>query len=237
MRRVLFLWLTLASLTINAATDYFFRTVDATNGLADNFVRDIAHDSRGYMWFSTINGLSRYDGYRTVNYMPNSFGGKSNDVSMIRETADKTLWMVCSRQLFTYDRTNDKWLKDGEQRLKSLGIEGAVNIFYVDDEHDLWVSTETALYHYDYSAQLLQRTANPKGGTVRHIVAKGGQTVVVGSDYSIYMVKPKMSGLEKIAQATGNQLQPRQPGVHGQQEEPVDIQLVHTGRHHTDFLA
>ena len=201
MRRVLFLWLTLASLNISAATDYFFRTVDATNGLADNFVRDIAHDSRGYMWFSTINGLSRYDGYRTVNYMPNSFGAKSNDVSMIRETADKTLWMVCNSQLFTYDRTNDKWLKDGEQRLKSLGIEGAVNLFYVDDAHDLWVSTETALYHYDYSAQLLQRTANPKGGTVRHIVAKGGQTVVVGSDYSIYMVKPKMSGLEKIAQA------------------------------------
>ena len=120
MRRVLFLWLTLASLNISAATDYFFRTVDATNGLADNFVRDIVHDSRGYMWFSTINGLSRYDGYRTVNYMPNSFGAKSNDVSMIRETADKTLWMVISGQLFTYDRTNDKWLKDGEQRLKSL---------------------------------------------------------------------------------------------------------------------
>ena len=203
MRRILFLWLTLASLTVNAATDYFFRTVDATNGLADNFVRDIAHDSRGYMWFSTINGLSRYDGYRTVNYMPTSFGAKSNDVSRIRETADATLWMVCNSQLFTYDRTNDKWLKDGEQRLKSLGIEGTINLFYVDDEHNLWVSTETALYHYDYTAQQLKRTANPKGGTVRHIVAKGGQTVVVGSDYSIYLVKPKLNGLEKMAQATG----------------------------------
>lgn len=53
-----------------SATDIFFQTIDAKDGLADNFVRDITRDTYGYIWLSTINGISRYDGYRLTNYMP-----------------------------------------------------------------------------------------------------------------------------------------------------------------------
>ena len=148
--RTLTFWmaLTLLSLTCNAS-DYYFRTVDARDGLADNFVRDIVSDSYGYIWFSTINGLSRYDGYRFSNYMPHLFGGRSNDISFIRETADTTLWMMCEGELFSYQRDEDQWKKDGAERLKKLGVEGKMRTFYVDDRHHLWAATEMGLYHYD----------------------------------------------------------------------------------------
>ena len=85
MRRNFILWMMLALTATAHANNYVFRNVDATNGLADNFVRDIVRDSRGYLWFSTINGLSRYDGYRTVNYVPRLAGATENDVVMVRE--------------------------------------------------------------------------------------------------------------------------------------------------------
>lgn len=81
----------LASFRPCSATDIFFQTIDTKDGLADNFVRDITRDTYGYIWIATINGLSRYDGYRLTNYMPILFGGSANDVSMVRETADTTL--------------------------------------------------------------------------------------------------------------------------------------------------
>ena len=184
-----------------AATDFFFRTIDAKDGLADNLVRDISRDTYGYVWFSTINGLSRYDGYRLINYMPLQFGGNANDVTAVRETADSTLWMVSVNNLFTYDRVKDTWQKDGITRLTKLGIEGVMTFFYVDDRRNLWVATETGLYHYDYLQHKLQHFSNYSRSAIGHIVSKNGTTLVVTTDYKIYEVALKENRLILIAQA------------------------------------
>ena len=44
------------------------RNLSAQDGLSSNQVYDILQDKRGYMWFATSNGLSRYDGYAFLNY-------------------------------------------------------------------------------------------------------------------------------------------------------------------------
>ena len=41
------------------------------DGLGNNTVRHILQDSKGYLWFSTLGGITRYDGYRFVNYSRN----------------------------------------------------------------------------------------------------------------------------------------------------------------------
>jgi ligand-binding sensor domain-containing protein len=43
---------------------------DASNGLAHDRVRCVLADSRGFLWFCTADGLSRFDGSRFVNYGP-----------------------------------------------------------------------------------------------------------------------------------------------------------------------
>ena len=92
------IWVVLASFLTCPASNYFFRTVNVKDGLADNFVRDVVRDSHGYIWLSTLNGVSRYDGYRFCNYAPLDFGGNTNDVIFVRETADSTIWTVSSQK-------------------------------------------------------------------------------------------------------------------------------------------
>ena len=41
-----------------------FRTFDVKSGISDNYVLSILRDQYGFMWFGTINGLNRYDGYQ-----------------------------------------------------------------------------------------------------------------------------------------------------------------------------
>ena len=168
---------------------WLFRTVDVRDGLADNFVRDITTDSEGYVWLATINGLSRYDGYRFVNFQPLQWGGRSGDITTVRETADGTLWTVCSEEIFTYRREDQSWHKDGWERLRQLGIEGnGVSRLYVDDEGDLWTVTERGLYHYSYRDGRLSRTDCRGLEAIQHIVARNGTTLVVTADYHIYKV-------------------------------------------------
>ena len=45
---------------------YVHYTTD--NGLPSSEVYDILQDSKGYMWFATDNGVSRFDGYKFHNY-------------------------------------------------------------------------------------------------------------------------------------------------------------------------
>ncbi len=163
-----------------------FHTVDVKDGLADNFVRDIMVDSEGFVWFSTINGVSRYDGYRFRNYMPQQWGGRSGDVMMVRETSDGTLWMLCSGELFTYHRDTRSWRKDGMERLGRLGIEGSrVSKFYVDEGGDLWVCTDRGLWTY---GSRLRHIDGSGLSPVLHIVSKNGTTLIVTADYNIYKV-------------------------------------------------
>ena len=43
-------------------------TYDTSDGLAHDRIRCIVPDSRGFLWFCTVDGLSRFDGSRFVNY-------------------------------------------------------------------------------------------------------------------------------------------------------------------------
>ena len=194
------IWVVFSPLLTSSAFGFYFRTVDVKDGLADNFVRDIVRDSYGYIWFSTINGFSRYDGYRFSNYTPLQYGGRSNDVSMVRETVDKTLWMICQGELYTYVRAKDTWQKDGTAQLTALGIKGGMKVFYVDEKHNLWVATDGGLFHYDYAQRKLYPIAGYSKSPVLHIVSKNGKVIVVTADYRIFEVSESKNRLIPITQ-------------------------------------
>ena len=44
------------------------RHVTTADGLSGNTINELIQDDEGYIWMATNNGLSRYDGYRSVNY-------------------------------------------------------------------------------------------------------------------------------------------------------------------------
>src|SRR5205085_5899109 len=44
------------------------KTYTTADGLAHNVINRIVRDSRGFLWFCTEEGLSRFDGYSFINY-------------------------------------------------------------------------------------------------------------------------------------------------------------------------
>ena len=57
--------------------DYNFKHLTVQNGLAQNIVYHFLQDSRGYIWIGTHNGLSLFDGIRTINFLQNEDDKKS----------------------------------------------------------------------------------------------------------------------------------------------------------------
>ena len=67
----------------------------AAQGLANDSVTTIRTDSRGYLWFGTLDGLSRYDGAHFVNYLTND-GLPDRMIWSIAEDRQGGLWIGTS---------------------------------------------------------------------------------------------------------------------------------------------
>src|SRR5690606_6675403 len=50
-----------------------FENMLVGDGLSQSTVSDVFQDSKGFMWFSTQNGLDVFDGYETRSYQPGAF--------------------------------------------------------------------------------------------------------------------------------------------------------------------
>jgi hypothetical protein len=87
------------------AQDYSFRQYNALDGLPQSETGFIFQDSRGYIWITTRNGLSRYDGIDFVNYYRKD-GLPSNSIKTIIETPDSIIYVVSSEGLSEYTGRN-----------------------------------------------------------------------------------------------------------------------------------
>src|SRR5258708_33932659 len=96
-------------------TAYQFSHLDITNGLSINQVSCVFKDSNGFMWFGTISGLNRYDGYKFKVFKhsandPNSLN--DNIVKGIFEGPDKKLWIKTHYSLSVYNSVTEKFSND-----------------------------------------------------------------------------------------------------------------------------
>ena len=76
-----------------AAAHYRFDTLNTSSGLPQNTIRAIHQTRDGYLWFTTFDGLVRYNGARfEVFNKANSKGINSNRFLSLYEDTDGALW-------------------------------------------------------------------------------------------------------------------------------------------------
>ena len=77
-----------------------FQTFDVKSGISDNYVIAMLRDQYGFMWFATLNGLNRYDGYQCKQYWVTDSDTYSNCFNNISEDASGTIWVRTPDQYF-----------------------------------------------------------------------------------------------------------------------------------------
>lgn len=149
------------------------------DGLANRTVYAICQDSRGFMWFGTENGLSRYDGYTFKNYFhdPDDSTSLSNNfVWSILEDHTETLWIGTVEGLNRYDRVRDCFV-----HFKHVpGNPASLSHSYVrplleDQTGTLWVGTINGLNRFDRDTETFTaynlNPANPTAMDTSYMLA------------------------------------------------------------------
>jgi len=155
MRPIFFVFLNLLCISLHTATaqprQLVFENYNLENGLQNNIVQQSFQDSKGFMWFATGHGISRFDGYRFTSFRnepsdPKSISGLLARV--IYEDRKKNLWIGTeSGGLNRFDRSTETF----EHILSTdsvAGIGTSVKTIVEDRKGRLWLGTNIGLKSY-----------------------------------------------------------------------------------------
>ncbi len=135
-------------------------------GLSHNFVEDIFRDSKGFIWIATSGSLARYDGYRFVNFTPNSPARylKSTFVRKLAEDSRGRLWVASDGGIDIIDTDNlsPVELPDPTGKFRKICRQPSGYIS-VSAEGDIWIRTyeEIICLHFDEEGNLADIVSIP----------------------------------------------------------------------------
>ncbi len=137
------------------------RSFTTADGLAHDRVRRIVRDSRGFLWFCTAGGLSRFDGRRFVSYSAHD-GLPASTLNDLLENPDETYWLATNGAgLVRYDPASASRRRSGHgggARFTQFAIGGEpavnrANHLFRDPEGRLWIGTDAGLFVLEQEAR------------------------------------------------------------------------------------
>src|SRR5262249_23336586 len=134
------------------------RHYDVSDGLAHSHVTAIHQDAKGYLWFATWEGLSRFDGYRFTNYGPRD-GLGDPIINAIAEDQQGRLWVATNgggvaRLIDDPQASSSAQAEPGHGvrrkfvsfRTGASAPSNHVNSLLFDSRNNLWCAADRGLY-------------------------------------------------------------------------------------------
>jgi signal transduction histidine kinase/ligand-binding sensor domain-containing protein/CheY-like chemotaxis protein len=138
-----------------------FSSLTIDDGLSQSDVKCIIKDHLGFMWFSTDDGLNRYDGYNFTVYRHNQKDLHSlpaNNITNILEDKEGYIWVGSGNGLSEYNRNSNSFTtlisnRNDESTLSSPDV----NTIFQDSKGNLWVGTYSGLNLLDAKTKKFKR--------------------------------------------------------------------------------
>lgn len=152
-----------------------FKSFGIDNPMSYKFVRTIAQDKNGFMWFGSSEGLARFDGHKFLSFhhdnsMPNSLS--SDVVSRIIIDKKERLWVATfGGGLNLYRESTQDFSQFSTKRNGALLTNDTINALFEDSEGKIWVGTENGL---NIISENKSDEKSKSNWTIKHIRQRAG---------------------------------------------------------------
>ncbi len=140
----IFIWMVIT--VSGRATRLPVRVYSTADGLPSNQTNCVKRDSRGFLWFCTAEGLSRFDGYTFTNYGVDQ-GLPDQAVTDFLETRTGQYWVATVRGLARFDpKPGPKAPMFTVYRAEATAVAQEVNALLEDHQGAIWVGTNAGVF-------------------------------------------------------------------------------------------
>jgi PAS domain S-box-containing protein len=142
-----FLLVSLASLAAPCSAERLpVKVFTSADSLGSSYISTLMRDSRGFLWFCTRDGLTRFDGSRFVTYQ---IGGKNAPpgIEQILETSKGIYWIITTGGLYRFDPNAPvvEQTKSNQPMLNAEFMGNQRGLLFEDRRGNLWFGSD-ALY-------------------------------------------------------------------------------------------
>ena len=128
-----------------------YQTYTEADGLVSNAVVDILQDNKGYIWFATHNGLSRFDGKTFTNYSEED-GLYQNRIINLYKDRKGRIWAWGRLPILSYFEHGRFHNFDLTEH-----IHFRINNIFVDREMNIWVGEPYKYLKFSPDFELLEQ--------------------------------------------------------------------------------
>ena len=199
-----FIWVICTNTLLGQSQTIQFETLSVEDGLSHNTVNYIFQDSHGFMWFSTSNGLNRYDGnhfivYQRTDQYPHSLSG--NVISNVVEDSTHCLWIaIHGGGLNKYNPVTDEYVHFIHDPNDSTSINSdRLEALFLDHNGKFWIGTEEGLDYFDpettvFTHYLFGEEDNDRqiGNPVIDIAEDDHGNIWIGTAHGLYCYNRKI---------------------------------------------
>jgi signal transduction histidine kinase/ligand-binding sensor domain-containing protein/DNA-binding response OmpR family regulator len=200
--------------------DYFSQT----DGLPNNQIQCILQDKKGWIWLGTSQGLSRFDGYRFVNFINNPEDTSSLSGSLVRvifEDSRGTLLIGTENGgLNVFDREKERFVHPYKNHPEFKSKEISVNTIKEDNDGNLYIGTDRNLLKIDDKGRLIKiipvagpHTLSFSGSFIRVVQSDNSGNLWLGTSDGLFLYHPDSNVIESVSI----------PGIKEQSREVFEI--------------
>src|SRR5215204_3918857 len=119
------------------------RIYTSADGLGSSFVDYLMRDSRGFMWFCTRDGLSRFDGSRFITYEISAGETSPPGIESIFQSRDGAYWVSTTGGTYRFDLSEITRPDPVKPRINAQFITGGRGQFFEDSRGNLYITSGT----------------------------------------------------------------------------------------------
>ncbi len=196
-----------------------FENFDTNKGLSSSTCVEIFQDKEGFLWFGTIDGLNKYNGYEFEIFRPivnDKYSISNNRINAITEDHLGYLWIGTSNGLNVLDKKAQKFYKISLDKniVDKTNLREEINCLKFDPvKKILWVGSKNGLLKIDlstfsnkfqnlksvrYTASFKNKNALDNNNISNLLLDKKGQLWIGTAGNNLHQYNSKTNSFERL---------------------------------------
>jgi ligand-binding sensor domain-containing protein len=152
------------------------------DGLSSTMVYCMFQDHKGFMWFGTNNGLSRFDGNRFKIFGIED-GLPDPEVLNLFEDSQERLWISCFQKKPCYLKNGKFFTSENDSLLNTIDAKSGEHDFKEDHDKGIWITWKgpTVYYYKDDRVEHYPMPQLGSGAGLPSITEINGKKILYGS--------------------------------------------------------